>query len=69
MTPRSGHNKILTGKARRNFAWFNVLKSLRDSAAAHAMRVAAQAAGLRLLYHLLFLSATGKFPFKTRVFS
>ncbi|WP_306555333.1 hypothetical protein, partial [Ruthenibacterium lactatiformans] len=33
------------------FAWFNVLKPVRESASAHEVRAAAQAAGLRLLYH------------------
>ena len=35
----------------RGFAWFNVLKPMRKSASAHEVRAAAQAAGLRLLYH------------------
>ena len=33
------------------FAWFNVLKPVRESASAHEVRAAAQAASLRLLYH------------------
>ena len=34
------------------FAWFNVLKPMRESALAHEERAAAQAADLRLLYHI-----------------
>lgn len=33
------------------FAWFNVLKPVRESASAHEVRAAAQAAGLRLCHH------------------
>ena len=50
-TPRGGLQQNCSGKACCGFAWFNVLKPVRDGASAHEVRAAAQAAGLRLLYH------------------
>ncbi|WP_282146652.1 hypothetical protein, partial [Ruthenibacterium lactatiformans] len=55
--PRSGLDKGAAKRPRQNrihcgFAWFNVLKSMRESASAHEERAAAQAADLRLLYHI-----------------
>ena len=49
MTPRSGHSKTAPAAVLHG-SMFS--KPMRESATAHEVRVAAQAAGVRLLYHI-----------------